>query len=288
MADAAEPRQERRSSVHAFERVLCAVDGTPGSFDAVKRAAALAGPGGLLTVLLVTSYRKDGEYRSPHIGPIRAKGILDRAVAIGAEAGVEVTAEVDPAAPPAHVILEWAADHDLLAMGAPTTRWFGGMFTGGATVAALGSLPTPLLIGRAAPADTDTDDDARVLVASDGLQGSDELVELAGRVARSQGAAITLLHAVGPESGVRPQRIEEQARRLAAAAGVEIDLRFEVGSARTVVLDTARVLRASLVVIGSRRLEGVRTIGSVGRRVAHGAACSVLLVPPAPLAAQTS
>jgi len=285
MVDAVEPRQQRRLSLHAFERVLCAVDGTPGSFDAVQRAAALAGPGGQLTILLVTSYRKEGEYRSPHIGPIRAKGILDRAVAIGAEAGVEVSAEVDPAAPPAHVILEWAADHDLLAMGAPTTPWFGGMFTGGATVAALGSLPTPLLIGRAAPADTD---DARVLVASDGLHGSDALVELAGRVARSQGAATTLLHAVGREAGVRPHRIEEQARRLAAAAGAEIDVRFEVGSARTVVLDTARILRASLVVMGSRRLEGVRTIGSVGRRVAHGAACSVLLVPPEPLAAQSS
>jgi nucleotide-binding universal stress UspA family protein len=280
MADVAPTRWERRASGHAFERVLCAVDGTPGSFDAVERAAALAGPGGQLTVLLVTSYRKDGEYRSPHIGPIRAKGIIDRAVAIGAELGVEVSAEVDPAAPPAHVILEWAANHDLLAMGAPTTPWFGGMFSGGATVAALGSLPTPLLIGRAAPADIDAD--ARVLVASDGLQGSDELVELAGRVARSQGAAATLLHAIGSESGVRPQRIEEQARRLAAAAGAEIDVRFEVGSARTVVLDTARILRASLVVMGSRRLEGVRTIGSVGRRVAHGAACSVLLVPPQP------
>ncbi|HEX7609704.1 MAG TPA: universal stress protein [Solirubrobacteraceae bacterium] len=279
MTDTAQPCQERRASGHAFERVLCAVDGTGGGFDAVERAAALAGPGGKITVLLVTSYRKDGEHRSPHIGPIKAKQILDRAIAIGAEAGVEVTAEVDPAAPPAHVILEWAADHDLLAMGAPTTPWFGGMFTGGATVAALGSLPTPLLIGRAMPA-AGADGQARVLVASDGLKGSGEVVELGGRVARSQGAAATLLHAVGPEGGVRPERIEEQARRLAAVSGTEAEPRFEAGSARTVVLDTARALHASLIVMGSRRLEGVRTIGSVGRRVAHGAACSVLLVPP--------
>jgi nucleotide-binding universal stress UspA family protein len=278
MDDVTEPRQERRASGHAFERVLCAVDGTAGSFEAVERAAALAGPGGRMTVLLVTSFRKDGEHRSPHIGPIKAKGILDRAVAIGAKLGVAVSAEVDPAAPPAHVILEWAADYDLLAMGAPTTPWFGGMFSGGATVAALGSLPAPLLIGRGAP--ERADDGARVLVASDGLQGSDELVELAGRIARSQGAATTLLHAVGPESDTDPQRIEEQGRRLAAAAGVETDLRLEVGSARNIVLETAHVLRASLVVMGSRRLAGVRTIGSVGRRVAHGARCSVLLVPP--------
>jgi nucleotide-binding universal stress UspA family protein len=279
MTDTVQPCQERRASGHAFERVLCAVDGTGGGFDAVERAAALAGPGGKITVLLVTSYRKDGEHRSPHIGPIKAKQILDRAIAIGAEAGVEVTAEVDPAAPPAHVILEWAADHDLLAMGPPTMPWFGGMFSRSATVAALGSLPTPLLVGRAL-ADGGDDRQARVLVASDGLEGSAELVELGGRVARSQGATATLLHAVGPKGGVRPERIEEQARRLAAVAGTETDMRSEIGSAHTVVLDTARALGSSLIVMGSRRLEGVRTIGSVGRRVVRGAACSVLLVPP--------
>jgi nucleotide-binding universal stress UspA family protein len=279
-----QPLQERQSSAHAFNRVLCAVDGDPGGFDAVERAAALAGPGGQLTVLLVTSYRNDGEHRSPHIGPLRAKEIVDRAIAIGADAGVEVSGEVDPAAPPAHVILDWAADYDLLAMGPPTTPWFGGMFTGGATVAAIGSLPTPLLVGRPAPsAGAET---SRVLVASDGLEGSDELVELAGRVARSQGAAATLLHAVGPHNELRPQRIEEQARRLAAAAGSEADVRFEVGHARNVVLDTALALAPSLVVMGSRRLDGLRTIGSVGRRVAHGAQCSVLLVPPERLHSQ--
>jgi nucleotide-binding universal stress UspA family protein len=284
MGDAIQARQERRASGHVFNRVLCAVDGDPGGFDAVERAAALAGPGGQLTVLLVTSFRKDGEHRSPHIGPIRAKEILDRSIAIGAAAGVEVSVEVDPGAPPANVILEWAADYDLLAMGPPTTPWFGGMFTGSATVAALGSLPAPLLVGRAAP--PATEEAPRVLVASDGLDGSDELVELAGRVARSQGAATTLLHAVGPEAGQRTQRIEEQARRLAAAAGAETDVRFEVGHARSVVLDTAHVLAPSLVVMGSRRLGGVHTIGSVGRRVAHGARCSVLLVPPERLGSQ--
>jgi nucleotide-binding universal stress UspA family protein len=34
------------------------------------------------------------------------------------------------------------------------------------------------------------------------------------------------------------------------------------------------------VMMGSRRLGGLRAIGSVSRRVAHDAPCSVLLVPP--------
>jgi nucleotide-binding universal stress UspA family protein len=32
--------------------------------------------------------------------------------------------------------------------------------------------------------------------------------------------------------------------------------------------------------MGSRRLEGLRAMGSVSRRVVHQAHCSVLLVPP--------
>ena len=34
------------------------------------------------------------------------------------------------------------------------------------------------------------------------------------------------------------------------------------------------------MVMGSRRLGGLKAIGSVSRRVAHDAHCSVLLVPP--------
>ena len=37
---------------------------------------------------------------------------------------------------------------------------------------------------------------------------------------------------------------------------------------------------ASLIVMGSRRLDGLRAMGSVSRRVVHQAKSSVLLVPP--------
>lgn len=282
MPETAQPTAGAPEAAPMFARALCAVDGTQGSFDAVEQAAALVGPGGHLTLLLVTSFRSEGEHRSPAIGPTQAKRILDQAAAIANDAGVLTDVEVDPAAPPAHVIVDWAAEHDLLAMGAPTTPWFGGMFTGGATVAALGSLPAPLLVGRPVPGEH------HILVASDGLDGSDQLVELAGRLARAQGSATTLLHAVGHESGVIRQRIDEQLGKLQAAAGATSDVLFEAGSPRTVILETAQAAGASLVVMSSRRLEGLRTIGSVSRRVVHKAHCSVLLVPPEYLQAKFS
>jgi len=265
----------------AFEDVLCAIDGTPESLAAVEQAAVLAGPNGHLTLLAVTSYKSSGAYRSPAIGPTRAKRMLDSAVRIAEEAEVPATVEVDPATPPSQVVLDWADGRDLLAMGAPATSWFGGMFTGGVAVTAEGSFTTPLLLARSML--TEHDSARRILVASDGLEGSDELVELAGRLARAQGASLILLHATGLESGPHRhhtrERIEEQVRRLKLAVEGASD-RLEAGSARNVIVETAGAIEASLVVMSSRRLHGLRAIGSVSRRVVHHGPCSVLLMPP--------
>ncbi len=57
-------------------------------------------------------------------------------------------------------------------------------------------------------------------------------------------------------------------------------LRVEPGHARHAVIDAARVEDSSLVVLGSRALNGLHAVGSVSRRVVHQAPCSVLLVPP--------
>ena len=46
------------------------------------------------------------------------------------------------------------------------------------------------------------------------------------------------------------------------------------------IVETAAREDASLVVIGSRRVGGVRALGSVSERVVHEAPCSVLVVRP--------
>jgi nucleotide-binding universal stress UspA family protein len=176
------------------------------------------------------------------------------------------------------VILERASQYDLLAIGAPATSWLGGALIGGVGATALGSFTTPLLAARAVRGARHFA--RRVLVASDGSHDSDHVVALAGRLARSQDAKLTLLHVVGIEGRARPRRIHEQARTLELAFEGQSELRIEAGRARGVIVETARSARASLVVMGSRRLEGLRALGSVSRRVVHDAHCSVLLVPP--------
>jgi nucleotide-binding universal stress UspA family protein len=261
-----------------FARILCAVNGTRGSSAAVKQAATLAGPRGHLTLLAVTAVTGSGAYRSAAISPTRARRILDHAAGIADEAGVPSTLVVDPASPPSQVILDRAAQHDLLAMGAPVTSWLGGMFIGGVTEAALGSFTTPLLAARSIPAGHDFS--VSIVVASDGSDGSDHLVDLAARLAHAKGASVTLVHAIEVESRAQPHRIDEQARRLKLAVDGRSEVRVQAGSAREVIVEAAKSAKASLVVMGSRRLDGLRALGSVSRRVVHEAHCSVLLLPP--------
>ena len=59
---------------------------------------------------------------------------------------------------------------------------------------------------------------------------------------------------------------------------------LEPGRAADVIKSAAAAAGASVVVMGSRGLDGLRAMGSVSRRVVHQARCSVLLVPPESLA----
>jgi len=260
-----------------FPRVLCAVDGTPESFAAVEQATALAGPDGRLTLLAVTSYEAEGSYRGPAIGPLRVESMLHHAAGIAEAAGVESTIDVDPESPPSHVVLDWAADRDLLAMGAPTTSWFGAMFAGGVAVTAETSFTTPLLIAR--HTEEGADAAGPVLVASDGHRGSEQLVLLAGRLARDRGAKLILLHTTGLEPHTRREEVERQAETLEALMEGNFELVLEAGRAHAKIVEEATSRSAGLIVMSSRRLKGPRALGSVSRRVVHQGPCSVLLVP---------
>lgn len=262
-----------------FADILCAVDGTRGSFAAVEQAAAMAGPTGHLTLLAVTAVTGGGAFRHAAISGSRAELVLDRAGDIAYNAGVASTKVVDPGEPAVEVILQRAAGHELLAIGAPVTSWLGGMFVGKVASKALGGFTTPLLAARALPLEHRFAE--RVIVASDGLCESDRVVDLAGRLAHSRGSELVLLHAIGVESNARPHRIEDQIRRVQDTLGRPIQTRIEAAEPRELILASAALNgAASLLVMGSRRLDGVRALGSVSRRIVHEARCSVLLVPP--------
>jgi len=243
-------------------------------------AATLAGPGGHLTLLAVTAVKGSGAYTTAAIAPGRAKRILSSAKHIAEKAGVPATTVVDPGSPPVDVILERARDHDLLVIGAPATSWLGGMLVGGVATVALSQFTTPMLVVRDPFAGSLRG--RQILVASDGERDSDDIVKLAGRLGQSQGAQVRLVNALGAESKMNPRGIQGQARTLKHMLADACEEPYiEPGKAWDVVLSAAKSTKADMIVMGSRRLGGVRAFGSVSRRVVHDAPCSVLLLPPA-------
>ena len=261
-----------------FTNILCAVDGTLTSTAAVEMAASLAGPDGHLTLLAVTAVSGSGAYTTAAISPGRVDLLLGNAKRIADDAGVPSSSVVDPGGPPVEVILERASDHDLLAIGAPATSWLGGMLTGGVATTALSQFTTPMLFARRSF--TGSLKGRQILVASDGEEGSDHIVDLAGRLGQSQGAQVTLVNALGAESKMNPRAIQAQARALQLALPNAGEPCIEPGKAWDVILDAAKHAETALVVIGSRRLSGLHAFGSVSRHVVHDAPCSVLVIPP--------
>ncbi len=272
-----EQSPENDSAPAVFTNILCAVDGTRASTAAVRMAVCLAGPTGRLTLLAVTAQSGAGRYATAAISPGRVTQVLNRAKRLAEAAGVPTTTIADPGGPPVKIILARASGHDLLAIGAPATSWIGGMLISGVAAASLSLLTTPALFVRASF--TGSLGGREILVASDGQDGSDEIVELAGRLGLSQHAPVTLIHALGPESRARPHRIEAQARTLALMLPGGADTHVEPGKAGQVILAAAKRSKPAITVIGSRGLGGVLALGSVSRRVVHGAPCAVLLVP---------
>ncbi len=255
-----------------FGEALCGVDGGDGSYAAVEQAASLLGPGGHLTILVVTSLRKEAGQR------LDATRIVEHATMLADRGGVSCRIEVDPARPVHQVVSDWAVGHDLLALGAPPRSLLAGMLFSGVTDTAIRSLSIPMLFAR--PAGGAVGFAERMLVASDGLRGSDELVVFASRLAGQAGSALTLVHALGRRSLARRARIDAQVQDL-ELEGVDGDPAvIESGNADETIIAASMRLEASLVVMSSRRRMGVGVLGSVSRRVVHHGGCSVLLVPP--------
>ncbi len=274
----ANPAASKTASI--FPNILCGVNGTRTSTAAVRMAATLASPDGRLTLLAVTAVTGSGAYASAAISPGRAEIVLSSAKRIADDAGVPASTVVDPGRPPVEVILAHARDHDLFAIGAPATSWLGGMLIGDVATVALTEFTTPMLVVNRSF--SGSLHGRQILVASDGEEGSDEIVELAGRLGNSQGARVTIVNAPGVESKANARAIEAQARALALALPDAGEPIIEPGKPWDVIMDAAERTEAALVVLGSRRLSGLRAFGSVSGRVVHDAPCSVRVVPPSP------
>lgn len=147
----------------------------------------------------------------------------------------------------------------------------------------------------------------RFLVATDGSPAARAAVVAAVELAAEQDAAITFLHvlpevdivvpAFGPVVAAphrQPAIDEDEALTHAAAVAEEHDvpytLRLATGVDRGVIVDTAELIGADLVALGSNRhgVLGTAFLGSVSRDVLRRTTLPVLVVHPTEHAAEAA
>jgi nucleotide-binding universal stress UspA family protein len=139
----------------------------------------------------------------------------------------------------------------------------------------------------------------KLVVGTDGSPTAEKAVREAAELARSWGSELHIVTAfrilrsgMGAvaggdlvDSGAGHAMAEEAARAVGLSSiekfgdGIAAEAHSQPGSADDVILATAAEVGADLIVVGSKGMQGARRyLGSVPNSVAHGAACSVLLV----------
>jgi nucleotide-binding universal stress UspA family protein len=258
-----------------FQRIVCGTDGSPAAVAAVGQAARILAPGGTLVLVAVIDgwnpLRAEHPTEAAAGQPAAdAREVLERSGHLIRD--VATTTRVESGWAP-RTLVEVAVDEGagLLATGMHARGRALGLVLGSVATSVLHEAPCSVLLARptAAP-------DAfprRVVVGLDRADERDPVAVVAGDLGRRFGADLRPVTAVGglDLDDATVQELEG-AHRTVLGAPVQVDRRTPVEA----LVDAAD--DADLVVVGSRSLHGLRSLGSVSERVAHRAACSVLVV----------
>lgn len=115
-----------------------------------------------------------------------------------------------------------------------------------------------------------------IVHAADGSADSLDAARVAGQIAARHGSKVVSLNVSDdPSTG---KVLAEEAASLAEQAGADVDVEALRDSPHRGIENFAASAKASLVVIGSRGMSGLKALGSVSERVAHRSPCSVLVV----------
>lgn len=250
-----------------FARVLVGVDGSDAARDAAWQAAVLAAPAAPMT--LVAAWQV-----APAVTPLAAPpafAVDERTAEEAAEQALRSVKAQFPSAQ-ARVLRGFAPfalldeirrlDATLVAVGSHGRGRVEGIVFGSVATNLIHLAPCSVLVARA----WGVPYPQRVAVGVDGSPASARAYAAAQHVAERFGAGLSPVVAEGDEL-----------LDLGAVASIVGD-GFHVIPEQPVPTLVAAAADADLLVVGSRGLRGMRALGSVSERVAHGAACSVLIV----------
>lgn len=250
-----------------FRRVMCGVDPSPESREAVRQVQALQGDRGVLTIISVLDTALAAQ--AGWTGASSTSSLKDDAELALGTAELEApgaTSRLIEGRPDQVLVAEARkSSATLLAVGTHGISRPIGIALGSVTTVVLHEAPCSVLVARTRP-----DDQAlprSIVVGNDGSDGS------AAAWAVARGLADRLQIEAMPVTA-RPSKDID----LAAVHAITEDARLEEGDPVETLLSLAQ--NADLLVVGSRGLHGLRALGSVSERVAHKAPCSVLVVRP--------
>jgi len=261
-----------------LERVVCGVDLSPAGLEAARQAASIVDDDGSLLLLgavvgdpvavaavgglggTVVHVPPDERICARHGAALRDAARAARATF--AQTRTDLVENQEPLGALLHAIAEERAT--LAVVGSHDYRRMSGIALGSVATHLLHKAPCSVLIARPRG-----DHLRRVLVGIDGSSTSVLALAVAAELALRLDCGLEKLVAHGGAAVHDPEVVA----RLAP------DVESADDPVRALVSNAAA---GDVIVVGSRGLHGLHALGSVSERVAHRAACSVLVVRPTP------
>ena len=127
----------------------------------------------------------------------------------------------------------------------------------------------------------------RILLASDGSATSDAATEICGQIAKVTHVAVTIVTVASDKNRAEAEADAAHKAGLMRLEGIDCDVRVASGAPDQAILAAAQETGADLVIVGHHRGMGLNRIvaGSVTDRLIGSLSCAVLVVKPAPEAA---
>jgi nucleotide-binding universal stress UspA family protein len=268
-------KQPALEAAAGFTKIVVGLEADKSSFEATRQASLLLERNGLLTLIAAYQPRAAvpvwGAYSIAYLEPELRKTLKKEAVeklwmaeqiATRVRPGELIEAKTKEEATAAALVAAAAGNGaDLIAIGAPRSGRLWGILSGQTATYVLHRADCSVLVARAPVLAAFK----RITVGIDGSPAS----------ARALGAARTVA-----------QRFDAELHVVAAYGGFELDLEAvealdpEYTSSADNPIDALLGFAGAsdLLIVGSRGLKGIRSLGSVSERVAHEAVCSVLVV----------
>jgi nucleotide-binding universal stress UspA family protein len=258
-----------------FATIVCGVDDTPASTEAVRQAARIADRASRLLLVSVVDEASAAAATAPGGGvvlppptvEIEDQALGEAAAAVLAEQPslrVETRVLEGPVLP---TLLGALTDEKatLAVVGRHGHSRLAGIVLGSAMTTVLHDAPCSVLV-----AGTGGDGWPRSLVVGyDGSEQADAAVRVAAGVAHRTNASLEAVCARGGKD-VDVEALQARLTGIAPGVGLTVEDKEPVGT----LVDAD----ADLVVVGHRGLHGMKALGSVSERVAHKANSSVLVV----------